>query len=65
MAKPADTKAEESNASRPPTLFWLWDAPLFIDDVQVGRFYDAVARPEAIGHVPGTCQETLLFKVAI
>jgi hypothetical protein len=30
----------------PKPLFWLKDAPLFIDDDQVARFYDAVARPQ-------------------
>jgi len=30
----------------PKQLFWLKDAPLFIDDDQVARFYDAVARPQ-------------------
>ena len=31
----------------PPHLVWLADAPLFIDADHVGRFYDAVARPQA------------------
>lgn len=29
----------------PEKFAWLFDAPLFIDAEQVGRFYDAVARP--------------------
>jgi hypothetical protein len=29
----------------PQSLFWLADAPLFIDVAQVERFYDAVVRP--------------------
>lgn len=37
----------ESKESLPQSLLWLFDAPLFIDDINVGRFYDAVARPEA------------------
>ena len=31
----------------PRQLVWLADAPLFIDSDHVGRFYDAVARPES------------------
>jgi hypothetical protein len=38
-----DAKPE---AQLPDTLVWLWDAPLFIDEQQIGRFYDAIARPE-------------------
>jgi hypothetical protein len=30
----------------PPELLWLSDAPLFIDDLQVNAFYDAVLRPD-------------------
>lgn len=30
-------------------LYWLTDAPLFIDADQVSRFYDAVARPQTTG----------------
>ena len=33
----------------PSQLYWLTDAPLFIDADQVGRFYDAVARPQTVG----------------
>jgi hypothetical protein len=29
-----------------PELLWLADAPLFIDEVQVNAFYDAVLRPD-------------------
>jgi hypothetical protein len=39
-----------TNASRPELpkpLFWLADAPLFIDSDQVEGFYDAVARPQS------------------
>ncbi len=39
-----------NNPSRPELpkpLFWLADAPLFIDSDQVERFYDAVARPQS------------------
>ena len=32
-----------------PSPLWLADSPLFIDAEQVGRFYDAVARPQAKG----------------
>src|SRR6202790_2017458 len=32
-----------------PSPLWLADAPLFIDTEQVGRFYDAVARPQSKG----------------
>jgi hypothetical protein len=45
--KPADSKTGESDLTLPKTLLWLWDAPLFIDEVQIGRFYDAVVRPES------------------
>jgi hypothetical protein len=41
------SSSNSTNQNLPDTLVWLWDAPLFIDDVQVGRFYDAVARPES------------------
>lgn len=30
----------------PGSLLWLADAPIFIDAEQVGRFYDAIARPQ-------------------
>src|SRR5579884_3155990 len=30
----------------PKELVWLLDAPLFIDDVQIEAFYDAMLRPE-------------------
>jgi hypothetical protein len=33
----------------PSQLYWLTDAPLFIDADQVSRFYDAVARPQTVG----------------
>src|SRR6267142_1722339 len=33
----------------PSPLLWLADAPLFIDTDQVGRFYDAIARPQTKG----------------
>jgi hypothetical protein len=29
----------------PPALRWVKDAPLFIDDVNLARFYDAIVRP--------------------
>jgi hypothetical protein len=29
----------------PPHLLWVKDAPLYIDDLNVGRFYDAALRP--------------------
>jgi hypothetical protein len=35
-----------SRPALPKPLFWLADAPLFIDSDQVERFYDAVARPQ-------------------
>ena len=38
---------ETADTSRlPDELFWLRDAPLFIDRNQVSRFYDALIRPE-------------------
>jgi len=39
--------ADAKTSELPDKLVWLWDAPLFIDELQVGRFYDAVARPES------------------
>jgi hypothetical protein len=36
-----------NNTSLPNQLVWLADAPLFIDEDQVARFYDAVVRPES------------------
>ncbi len=35
-------------AELPKPLFWLADAPLFIDSEQVDRFYDATVRPQSI-----------------
>ena len=40
-------KPNSAKIRLPDSLVWLWDAPLFIDEVQVGRFYDAIARPES------------------
>lgn len=40
-------KTDAKTPELPDALVWLWDAPLFIDELQVGRFYDAVARPES------------------
>jgi hypothetical protein len=37
---------ETNRLRRLEKLSWLADAPLFIDDTQVGRFHDAVVRPE-------------------
>lgn len=37
--------AGKARPTLPEALGWLSDAPLFIDPDQVGRFYDAVARP--------------------
>jgi hypothetical protein len=39
----------QMNQARPelPSPLWLADAPLFIDDDQVARFYDAIARPQS------------------
>ena len=45
-AKAAAPKTEAVDHQLPETLLWLWDAPMFIDEVQIGRFYDAVVRPE-------------------
>lgn len=42
-----DNSNNLSKAELPDALVWLWDAPLFIDETQVGRFYDAIARPES------------------
>jgi hypothetical protein len=36
---------EQTMAQQPDWLLWLADAPMFIDDNQVERFYDAVVRP--------------------
>lgn len=37
---------DQSRPELPKPLFWLADAPLFIDSDQVEGFYDAVARPQ-------------------
>jgi hypothetical protein len=36
----------------PDALLWVKDAPLFIDDENLGRFYDAVVRPAFKENVP-------------
>lgn len=41
------TDAAQNGGLLPENLLWLADAPLFIDNDQVERFYDAVVRPEA------------------
>lgn len=41
-----DLMTESTRAELPKALFWLADAPLFIDSEQVARFYDAVVRPQ-------------------
>jgi hypothetical protein len=38
--------SSSSVAGLPAKLAWLADAPLYIDSDQVGRFYDAVVRPQ-------------------
>ena len=38
------TSTDESDQV-PPALLWVKDAPLFIDDESLARFYDAVVRP--------------------
>jgi anti-sigma regulatory factor (Ser/Thr protein kinase) len=43
----AAPKTEPDISKLPEKLLWLWDAPMFIDEVQVGRFYDAVVRPDS------------------
>jgi hypothetical protein len=40
------TKDETKRLRHLEQLSWLADVPLFIDDTQVGRFHDAVIRPE-------------------
>jgi hypothetical protein len=42
----SDCMNDQSRPELPKPLFWLADAPLFIDSDQVERFYDAVARPQ-------------------
>jgi len=42
-----DNMNNPSRPELPKPLFWLADAPLFIDSDQVERFYDAVARPQS------------------
>lgn len=42
----SDRMNDQSRPELPKPLFWLADAPLFIDSDQVERFYDAVARPQ-------------------
>ena len=39
----------QNRPALPKPLFWLADAPLFIDSDQIERFYDAVARPQSKG----------------
>lgn len=41
----AQTKAAPTDDSVPDTLLWVKDAPLFIDEDTLARFYDAVVRP--------------------
>src|SRR5258706_10685444 len=41
------TETNGKNLSLPNQLVWLADAPLFIDEDQVARFYDAVVHPES------------------
>jgi hypothetical protein len=36
---------KDTDQQLPNELLWLQDAPLFIDSVQLDRFYDAIARP--------------------
>jgi hypothetical protein len=40
-----DGKAEAADEAVPAALHWVKDAPLFIDDDNVERFYDAMVRP--------------------
>lgn len=51
VASIASSVAATAEGSLKKTLLWLADAPLFIDADQVGRFHDAVVRPE---YEPGT-----------
>ena len=37
--------AEETGAELPDTLLWVKDAPMFIDEPTLERFYDATVRP--------------------
>jgi hypothetical protein len=39
--------SDDSSNQLPTNLAWLADAPLFIDDSQIERFYDAIVRPNA------------------
>jgi hypothetical protein len=41
-----NNKMEKTEQVLPNELKWLSDAPMFIDENQVNRFYDAIARPE-------------------
>lgn len=42
----ASQSTEGNRVVLPPSLLWLADAPLFIDDKLVDRFYDAVVQPQ-------------------
>jgi hypothetical protein len=65
MTDPGKAPTDPSNINLPDTLLWLWDAPLFIDELQVGRFYDAVARPDALeGKTTITISEQSADKIA-
>jgi hypothetical protein len=44
--EPPKQSPEEAVLAVPSELRWLLDAPLFIDQVQVEAFYDAILRPE-------------------
>jgi hypothetical protein len=46
LAETSDTAmAGDIQGRVPPALLWVKDAPLFIDDQGLARFYDAVVRP--------------------
>jgi len=41
-----ERSTDKSEQQVPKELLWLLDAPLFIDEVQIEAFYDAILRPE-------------------
>jgi hypothetical protein len=50
--KGGTTVVGEFGGSVPPALLWVKDAPLFIDDQGLARFYDAVVRPAFKDNAP-------------
>ncbi len=60
MAKKGQTQEQQERLARLEALFWLADAPLFVDERLVERFFDAVVRPkyEHVGETDQRSDET-------